>query len=57
MHGTMCKKLSIGYHVRESNVKVHFGGRSLLRYYDMYQRLQLQFYILLMMGAIDTRNM
>jgi hypothetical protein len=29
----------------------------LLRYYDMYQRLQLQFYILLMMAAMDTRNM
>ena len=33
------------------------GGRSLLRYYDLYQRLQLQFYVLLMMGAMDTRNM
>jgi len=31
--------------------------RSLLRYYDLYQRLQLQFYVLLMMGAMDTRNM
>jgi len=29
----------------------------LLRYYDLYQRLQLQFYVLLMMGAMDTRNM
>ena len=35
----------------------HVGGRSLLRYYDLYQRLQLQFYVLLMMGAMDTRNM
>jgi len=35
----------------------HVGGRLLLRYYDLYQRLQLQFYVLLMMGAIDTRNM
>jgi hypothetical protein len=24
---------------------------------DLYQRLQLQFYALLMMGAMDTRNM
>ena len=32
-------------------------GRLLLRYYDLYQRLQLQFYVLLMMGAMDTRNM
>ena len=32
--------------------------RSLLpRQYDLYQRLQLQFYVLLMMGAMDTRNM
>jgi len=34
----------------------HAVGRSLLRYYDLYQRLQLQFYVLLMMGAMDTRN-
>jgi len=25
--------------------------------YDLYQRLQLQFYVLLMMRAVDTRNM
>ena len=25
--------------------------------YDLYQRLQLQFYVLLMTGAMDTRNM
>ena len=30
----------------------HVRGRLLL-----YQRLQLQFYVLLMMGATDTRNM
>ena len=35
----------------------HVGGRLLLRYYDLYQKLQLQFYVLLMMGAMDTRNM
>ena len=35
----------------------HVGGRLLPRYYDLYQRLQLQFYVLLMMGAMDTRNM
>ena len=35
----------------------HVGGRLLLRNYDLYQRLQLQFYVLLMMGAMDTRNM
>ena len=34
----------------------HVGGRSLLRYYNLYQRLQLKFYVLLMMGAMDTRN-
>jgi hypothetical protein len=33
------------------------GGRLLPRYYDLYQRLQVQFYVLLMMGAMDTRNM
>ena len=36
----------------------HVGGRLLLCcYYDLYQRRQLQFYVLLMMGAMDTRNM
>ena len=35
----------------------HVGGRLLLRYYDLYQRLQLQFYVLLMMGAMETWNM
>ena len=35
----------------------HVGGMLLLRYYDMYQRMQLQLYLLLMMGAMDTRNM
>ena len=34
----------------------HVGGRLLLRYYDLYQRLQLQFYVLLMTGVMDTRN-
>ena len=28
-----------------------------IRWYDLYQKLQLQFYVLLMMGAMDTRNM
>ena len=32
-------------------------GSFLPRYYDLYQRLQLQFYVLLMMGAMDARNM
>jgi len=35
----------------------HVGGRMLLRYYDLYQRLHLQLYVLLMLGAMDTRNM
>ena len=35
----------------------HAGGRLLLWHYDLYQKQQLQFDILLMMGAIDTRNM
>ena len=35
----------------------HVGGRLLLGYYDLYQRLQLQFYVLLTIGAMKTRNM
>ena len=46
----------LGVH-RTHHPKGHVGGRLLLRYYDLYQRLQLQFYVLLMMGAMDTRNM
>ena len=35
----------------------HAGGRLLLWHYDLYQKLHLQFDVLLMMGAIDTRKM
>jgi hypothetical protein len=35
----------------------HIGGRLIPRNCDLYQRLQLQFYVLLMIGAMDTRNM
>ena len=35
----------------------HAGGRFLLWHYDLYQKLQLQFDVRLMMGEIDTRNM
>ena len=31
--------------------------RSLHRYYDLYQRLQFQFFVLLMMDAMEARNM
>jgi hypothetical protein len=37
--------------------KCHVAGRLLLRYYDLFQKLQLQFYVLLMMGGMDTRSM
>jgi hypothetical protein len=41
-----------------SNVLLdHVGRRLLLRYCDLYQRLQLQFYVLLMMSAMGIRNM
>ena len=32
-------------------------GRCTVTCYDLYQRLQLQFYLLLVIGAMDTRNM
>ena len=35
----------------------HVGGRLLLGYYDLYHRLQLELYVHVMMGAMDTRNM
>ena len=35
----------------------HAGGRLLPGYYDLYQKMQLQFYVLLIIGVMDTRNM
>ena len=35
----------------------HSGGKLLLWHYDLYQKLQLEFDVLLMIGALDTRNM
>ena len=34
-----------------------FFKRDQIRQYDLYHRLQLQFYVLLMLGAMDARNM
>jgi hypothetical protein len=50
---SLCYK-SVSEQQPSSNVAKfgHVGGRLLL-----YQRLQLQFYVLLMMGAMDIRNM
>ena len=46
------------HHQENINVAFgHVGGRLLLRYYDLYQRLQLQFFVLQVMGAMDARNM
>jgi len=33
------------------------SGTDHMVHYDMYQRQQLQFYVLLTMGAMDARNM
>jgi hypothetical protein len=35
----------------------HVRGRLLPRYYDLYQRLLLQCYVILMIGGMYTRNM
>jgi len=42
---------------RQLGLLGHASGRLLLWHYDLYQKLQLQFDVLLMMGSIDTRNM
>ena len=34
----------------------HVGGKQLYRYYDLYRRLQLQFLVLLMMGAVTPET-
>ena len=40
-----------------NNLPLLEEGCYLDTWYGLYQKLQLQFYVLLMMGAIDTRNM
>ena len=44
-----CSLWHRSYHLRSKQV--------LPRQYDLYQRLQLQFYVLLMMGVMDARIM
>jgi len=53
MHGTTNIKFS---EFLTSLALGHVGGRLLLRYSDLYQKLQLQFYVLLMMFAMDTHE-
>jgi len=51
-------RVSIALIIRTiSNSNCSFWYRSLPWYYDLYQKLQLQFDVLLMMGVTDTRNM
>jgi hypothetical protein len=52
-------RVSIAHIIRSTqNCNCSLWYRSLLCCYcDLYQRLQLQFYVLLMMGAMDTRKM
>jgi len=62
VHQTVTAASGTGHSVRatifrQRGLLGHAGGRLLLWHYDLYQKLQLQFNILLMMGAIDTRNM
>ena len=40
-----------------TNCNCSLWYRSLHRYYDLYQRMRFQFFVLLMMGAMDARNM
>jgi len=48
---------SSGLHKTVTAVSGTGGGRLLLRHYDLYQKLQIQFYVLLMMCAMDTWKM
>ena len=61
VHKTNCSLWYGSYHVTvqrpSSNAARLEEGRCTVTWYDLYQRLQLQFYVLLMMGAMDTRNM
>ena len=61
IHKTVTAASGTGHSVRAATFLQrgkfgHVGGRLLLRYYDLYQRLQLQFYVILMMGTMYTRN-
>jgi hypothetical protein len=42
---------------RSRNHEPYYMGSLIPREYDLYQKLQIQFYVLLMMGAMDVRNM
>jgi len=50
-------RTGVGLTVPHQSLFGHVWGSLLPRQYDLYQRLQLQFYVLLMMGAMDARNM
>jgi len=47
----------MGSKLLQTSLFGHVWRSSLPRQYDLYQRLQLQFYVLLMIGAMDGRNM
>jgi hypothetical protein len=62
VHKTVTAASSTDHSIWATTVHQHgqigyVGGWLLLRYYDSYQRLQLQLYVLLMVGAMDTRNL
>ena len=52
LHQTVTAASGTGHSVR-----ANAGGRLSLWHYDLYQKLHLEFDVLLMMAAIDTRNM
>jgi hypothetical protein len=56
IHGSMHRNSILIRSNKMQRGKGHVGERLLFKYYDLYQRLQLQFYALLMTGAKDTRN-
>ena len=55
VHQTVTAASGTGHSVRATT----FRQRGLIKlwHYDLYQKLQLQFDVLLLMGAIETRNM
>ena len=61
VHKTVTAASGTGHSVRATTFRLrgligHAGGKSLLWHYDLYQKLQLQFYVPLMMGAMDIRK-
>ena len=57
MHGTMSLKfISLAWPLGWLDSWRGVSGQLLYQYYDLYRRLRLQFFLLLMMGAVTPET-